>query len=79
MNTLSGKYIITNTLGHEVPILFSCLLSHADIGSGIIVISAGFFQIGNETIMAYGKSTILNISSRKEDANIIEKGLNKLL
>lgn len=76
-------------MGHEVPIVFSSLISHADIGGANWikkVISAGFCEImGIEStdtsldtleVWAGGKSVTLELKSREEDAVIIHKMLS---
>lgn len=73
-----GKYIITNYLGHSVPVLFSNLLSHLQIAERNVVTSAGFFTIiinDKNTpwiVDTYGKSISLKIESMKGDGKIIK-------
>ena len=80
----NAKYIIVETRGVEVPIVFSSLLDHFIIGRGHKVISAGFCAVGakptekdaeNIDVSVFGKSVTLKIDSRKEDALIIQKVL----
>jgi len=66
-----AKYIIVEYMGHELPIVFSSLISHFDIGKNNSfrkVISAGFCEVmGEETekdednisVWAGGRSTSL--------------------
>jgi hypothetical protein len=82
-----GKYIIIEQNGLDLAIMFDMILSHSDIAQGFNkVLSAGFFQVGGESSIAdkqdidvsvFGKSTTLNIESRKEDARILKKVLRK--
>lgn len=86
-----AKYIIVIEKGHEVPIIFSPLLSHASMAMLRTVVSAGFCEawgaeptdINLDTLKVWagGKSVTLKdsdgkyIESRKEDAEIIRKML----
>jgi len=60
------KYIIIDNLGLEVPVVFSHLLSHADVARGKIVVSAGFCSISRTdyTFVCWGKSVSLEKGSR---------------
>jgi hypothetical protein len=72
-----SKYIIVNNMGIECPIVFSPLLKHSDILVEGKTVSAGFcFQkkgLGELSYETYGKSVSLNLSSRPEDAEILNK------
>ena len=63
------KYIIVGDL--EIPILFHQCLKHPEMAIGYKVVAAGFWN-GKH---AYGMSTGLNISSRPEDTEIIQRAL----
>ncbi|MHA2067272.1 MAG: hypothetical protein ACXABY_23135 [Candidatus Thorarchaeota archaeon] len=81
----TAKYIIIEYNGHELPIIFSPLLAHADVAkpysnkSYSKVVSAGFVYTNAESyengpdvcFYAYGKSVSLGITSREQDAEII--------
>lgn len=73
-----SKYVIVDTHGIEVPILFSPLLSHTDvIGAGHRVVSAGFCQQNADgSFSTYGKSVMLGVVSRPKDAEIIRDNLD---
>jgi len=72
------KYIIVDTMGLEVPILFSELLNHSDVARGYKVVAAGFVSISSSVdtndsgyspkyiieVDCYGESTTLGIKSR---------------
>jgi hypothetical protein len=66
------KYIIVSDNG---------LLSHKNVAGKGTVISAGFCSISYDysskelRVSAYGESVTLNISSRKEDSEIIFRSL----
>lgn len=75
------KYIIINHGELEVPIIFSELMSHNDIGRNYDVVAAGFCRITTEepekdnvqaTIRCWGGSVTLKKQSRREvDEEII--------
>jgi len=85
-----GKYIIVEEKGHEVAVMFDCLIEH---GNFITLFryekikSAGFFAVGAEPtqedsnnidVDVWGKSVSLNIEARKgEDEKLIKKVLRK--
>ena len=77
------KYLIVDNgfEGSEYPIMFSTVISHFDISKGYVgeVVSAGFFSVDLETgeVSTFGKSNTLKIESRKEDAEIIKRELNR--
>lgn len=83
------KYIIVEVSNFgsksEHPILFSALVTHKDVYSGMKnyheLISAGFYDVDSKT--TYGVSETLKTSSRKEDTDIInnflDTGMGKLL
>lgn len=88
MNT--GKYIIIETRGIEVAIMFDNLLAHSDFLQSFYkdnIISAGFFSVMSEptdkddkdiSVGCWGKSVTLNIKSRKEiDEPILKRALRK--
>ena len=75
-----GKYIIIDNMGIPCPIMFSPLLSHAEIAKESKVISAGFFEVflNNDKeikINVFGKSTTLKIDRNKNDEEILRKVL----
>ena len=84
---MSEKYIIVETLGHPVPILFSTLIDHSiflECYHKDLIISAGIFAIYNHhcnpsyfRVNTHRKSTTLEIESHPEDKDIIEKFLNQ--
>lgn len=88
------KYIIVKTGGHELPIIFSPIISHIDAAHGFRAISdtpysnivaAGFCRIevrdtvcpADIVVDCRGQSTTLKVKSRKEDAEIIKRELNR--
>ena len=72
-----SKYIIVKEMGHNVPILFSHLISHdtfLQCYAKVNIKSAGFFRVEkDDTTTTFGKSLSLNLSSNSEDAILIEK------
>ena len=75
------KYIIVLARGCELPIVFSCVLDHADIAKDQNVLAAGFVYLDvtpdKITASCHGKSITLKKSSRPEDARLIEKEINR--
>ena len=77
-----SKYIIVKEAGHEIAILFDSLLNHDVVAEGLAVVSAGQFSTyimkNGVEVTAFGDSTTLELSSRKEvDAEIIKKMLTR--
>lgn len=70
------KYIvIRGTYGSEQVIVFPGSLGHDEVAGKHEVISAGFCRLPddlNKNVQVYGKSKTLDISSRDEDALLIE-------
>jgi len=70
-----GKYIIVEERGHEVAVLFNCLIEHQSLSLAFCnIVSAGFFEVGAEPnkedsrdigVSVWGKSVSLNIEARK--------------
>lgn len=70
------KYLILQNDRAEAPVVFSQLLSHHDIAGGKSVCSAGFCELDEDgRWMAYGQSTSLNVRSRPQDAQILNRHL----
>lgn len=69
------KYIIVETMGHKVAIMFDLLLEHATVAGNLKVESAGFYDVCSERqiVSTFGKSESLKIESNKEDGKLIEK------
>jgi len=68
------KYIIFDSDGIEVPILFPEIIQHVDIAAKLYrmkPVSAGFVQTTPVGLLAYGYSTSLHLESRLEDSKII--------
>jgi len=80
--SFKSKYIILETglIPMGLPIVFSDLLTHADVARGIEysgkVHGAGFCYVVNDRYVCYGESVSLNVKSRGEEDSKI---LNKLL
>lgn len=72
---MKSKYIILSSYGMEVPVVFSPILQHDEVAAGKRVIAAGFCVYENNTWRAWGKSVSLNIPSRPEDAEILNRTL----
>jgi hypothetical protein len=73
-----SKYIIIDALVSDTPIVFSEILTHADVARamGGKVKSAGFCYIQNNQYVCYGESISLKVQSRGADDSKI---LNLLL
>lgn len=77
------KYVVVDSMGLEVPIIFPNLLDHDAVCHGRKVISAGFVYLdtdGDSNIVAkcYGKSTNLGKECRpEEDDALITRALNR--
>lgn len=84
------KYVIVETMGGELPIIFNNILDHAAVvPNNSTPISAGYCEIwpvegvappadGNYLeleVRCFGQSTTLKLKSRPEDAEIIEREL----
>ena len=84
---MSRKYIIVETLGHPVPILFSPLIDHStflEYYHKDLIVSAGFFDMysGQDNhdyhyVGTHGGSTTLKIKCHPGDKKIIEEFLNR--
>jgi len=74
------KYIIVKESTFKTAILFEGVLSHDDflkVYDKDDIVSAGFFQVyikdGELCVSTYGKSTTLELESKKEDSRLIER------
>ncbi len=88
-----AKYIIVEIRACELPILFHPIISHADVGKGFKVISAGFCEVGAEatekddeniSVGVWGRSITLKdkdgnyvVSRGEEDPLLIQKMLRE--
>ena len=70
---MENKYIIVETKEDgSRAILFSHWIKHYEVGRGLDVVAAGFYQLDGDTVRAYGHSESMKIVSRPElDAPII--------
>lgn len=80
---MTNKYIIFKTGGLETPILFPETMTHSDVARQLMAdpISAGFWTVRNKedqesTFEAFGMSVTLNLKSRDEDSDILNKFFN---
>jgi hypothetical protein len=71
----AAKYIIWDDGITECAIIFNNHLKHVDMVFKLMVepISAGFVLINDSKVVAYGESVSLNIRSRAEDSEIIQR------
>ena len=71
-----SKYIIIKHAGTEVPLVFSPVLSHKQVAGMTEVESAGYCEldIAGQWI-ANGRSDSLELSSRPQDADILNERL----
>jgi hypothetical protein len=76
-----SKYIIFDSGGLDVPMVFSPLLEHAQVASGIRlpILSAGFCALDSYEPFweTWGKSVSLGVSSRKHDGVLITQAIQK--
>lgn len=84
MLTKELKYIIVRDefSKQEYPIVFPKDLIHKTVGrchrvGDTVVISAGFCQLSDNGVVAYGESESLKVASRPQDAAIIKQSLCK--
>ena len=67
MSSYAKYIVIESQLGAECLIAFSHLLTHAEVGHRLPVVSAGFLFISDKgKAQCFGKSTSLNLESRPE-------------
>lgn len=65
---MAAKYIVVHSgFGTESIIVFSELLSHADVARGQSVVSAGMIQLGDRDAACYGRSSTLDLNARPEE------------
>lgn len=75
---MKSKYLIVLSYGLELPIVFNPILDHGAIAGQLKVISAGFcYRCDNGAYSVFGESITLKKKSRPEDAEIIQKYLEK--
>jgi hypothetical protein len=74
---LKVKYIIVVENGIEMPLVFSELMTHANVAHPYHdrVVSAGFCYSQDDQWTCYGDSFSLKIKSRPEDSTILTKFL----
>lgn len=71
-----AKYIILENSMLEVPIIFPMHVKHCDMAHmfrGINVLSAGFVQLQEGQLVAFGESLTLKIQSRPEDTALLQR------
>lgn len=81
------KYIVIPKMGIECAIVFNDILDHAEVAGDNKVISAGFCKINPNSwdkrphnynsVSVWGFSKTLELTSRPEDAELIEMTLNE--
>lgn len=73
-----SKYIIVDNASNVFAVAFPAFMAHYDF-AGMFpmtrIVSAGFMQVENGRVKVWGKSLTLGLSSRPEDALIIERSL----
>lgn len=75
-----SKYVVLSIGGIELPVIFSDLMTHADVARPLCaqrgeVVSAGFCHINDGTYTCYGESVSLKLKSRPEDSAILNRYL----
>lgn len=71
-----AKYIIFDDERLEIPIIFPMHVQHCDMAHmfrGVNVLSAGFVQLQEGQLVAFGESLTLKIKSRPEDTALLQK------
>jgi hypothetical protein len=80
-----GKYIIVESCGNELAIIFDCCLNHSDFLKMFDkedIIAAGMFAVYGKpskdnpcdiSVSSFNKSVTLGISSREEDSELIKR------
>ena len=78
-NVKSLKYIVVRDhSGGERAIVFDPVLNHSTVAGHMKVVSAGHCRLPGGEILraaAWGKSTSIGVSSRPEDADIIQRSV----
>jgi hypothetical protein len=72
-----AKYIIleSDRLG-IVPVIFPISINHSDMRSAFVggkVLGAGFVDVHNGRLEAFGESITLKVASRAEDSDILNR------
>jgi len=71
-----SKYMIIKHAGREVPLVFSPLLSHKQVAGTAEVESAGYCELDIAGLwVTGGRSDSLELSSRPQDADILNERL----
>jgi hypothetical protein len=71
-----SKYIIIKHAGREVPLVFSPVLSHKQVAGMTKVESAGYCELDIAGLwVTGGRSDSLELSSRPQDADILNRCL----
>jgi hypothetical protein len=76
---MEAKYLIVESRGLELPIVFNSIIDHSQIASAFArehILSAGKCSSGDSNQwQCYGKSVTLNLESRQCDARILNTKL----
>lgn len=67
------KYIIVDDDHLEVGIIFPNCISHDNVRTRGLVVSAGFCSIGEDDVVAYGHSVSLRLESRPQDSEVLTR------
>lgn len=79
---MKAKYIVVkNGLNYtEIPYVFPCSVVHSDFANRIVgeslysyVVSGGFVFVDGESLIPYGGSMSLRLTSRPEDKELFKK------
>jgi hypothetical protein len=75
---MKSKYLIVESLGLELPIVFNYILDHDKVAAGMTVVAAGFCSRGQDgKFSVWGRSVGLKVGSRPEDVEILNNLLER--
>jgi hypothetical protein len=70
---MKAKYIIVESFGLELPIVFNPIIDHSTVAGNFKVVSAGFCSQSVDCLWnCWGESTSLKLKSRTQDGRILE-------
>jgi len=74
---MHGKYIIIESEGLSVAIIFPSIVQHhmAIDRNKVTPLSAGFFEVNGDNLRTFGGSNSLGVDSRNADAAIVRESL----
>lgn len=73
------KYVVLDYMGFDTMFIFPAFVTHSYFVrefANVKVVSAGFLEIRDGKVKAFGESVSLNVKSHPRDSRIAEKVLN---